>query len=91
MQYMGLGLYVFAEAIIFLPSSIIAEHYMPKAIPTAVILTLAVFGGLTLAVFVTKKDYSPLCPILTVGSLIALGVIAAARIVGFNLGRSPLS
>ncbi|MGH7173701.1 MAG: Bax inhibitor-1 family protein, partial [Gemmataceae bacterium] len=50
------------------------------------VLTLAVFGGLTLSVFVTKKDYSPLRPILAVGSLIALGVIVAACLVGFNLG-----
>jgi FtsH-binding integral membrane protein len=86
MQYMGLGLYVVAEAVIFLPLLIIAEHYMPKAIPTAAILTLAVFGGLTLSVFVTKKDYSSLRPILCVGSLIALGVIVAGIFLGFNLG-----
>jgi len=86
MQYVGLGLYVVAEAVIFLPLLIIAEHFVPKAIPTAAILTLAVFGGLTLSVFVTKKDYSPLRPILAVGSLIALGVIVAACLMGFNLG-----
>jgi uncharacterized protein len=85
-QYMGLGLYVVAEAVIFLPLLIIAEHYMPKAIPTAGILTLGVFGGLTLSVFVTKKDYSPLRPILCVGSLIALGVIVAGIILHFPLG-----
>ena len=86
MQYMGLGLYVVAEAVIFLPLLIIADRYMPKAIPTAGILTLAVFGGLTLSVFVTKKDYSPLRPILCVGSLIALGVIVAGVILHFPLG-----
>lgn len=86
MQYMGLGLYVVAEAVIFLPLLIIAENYMPQAIPTAAILTLAVFGGLTLSVFVTRKDYSPLRPILAVGSLIALGVIVAAVFLGFHLG-----
>ncbi len=86
MQYMGLGLYVVAEAVIFLPLLIIADRFMPQAIPTAGILTLGVFGGLTLAVFVTKKDYSPLRPILCVGSLIALGVIVAACLIGFNLG-----
>jgi FtsH-binding integral membrane protein len=86
MQYMGLGLYVVAEAVIFLPLLIIAERFMPKAIPTAGILTLGVFGGLTLSVFVTKKDYSPLRPILSVGSLIALGVIVAGIILGFPLG-----
>lgn len=86
MQYVGLGLYVVAEAVIFLPLLIIAEHIAPRAIPTAGILTLAVFGGLTLSVFVTKKDYSSLRPILCVGSLIALGVIVAGVLLGFNLG-----
>jgi FtsH-binding integral membrane protein len=86
-QYLGLGLYVVAEAVIFLPILVIAAHMVDKTvIPTAGILTLAVFGGLTLAVFVTKKDYSFLAPILTVGSLIALGVIVAGILVGFSLG-----
>jgi FtsH-binding integral membrane protein len=87
MQYAGLGLYVVAEAIIFLPLLIIATHFAgPSVIPTAGVLTLAVFGGLTLSVFVTKKDYSALRPVLTVGSLIALGVIVAGILFGFNLG-----
>jgi FtsH-binding integral membrane protein len=87
MQYVGLGLYVVAEAVIFLPLLIIANHMVDKTvIPTAGILTLAVFGGLTLSVFVTKKDYSFLRPILCVASLIALGVIVAAILIGFSLG-----
>jgi FtsH-binding integral membrane protein len=87
MQYLGLGLYVVAEAVIFLPLLIIATHFVDKTvIPTAGILTLAVFGGLTLAVFVTRKDYSFLSPILCVGSLIALGVIVAGILLGFSLG-----
>ncbi len=86
-QYLGLGLYVVAEAVIFLPLLIIASHFAgPSVIPTAGVLTLAVFGGLTLSVFVTKKDYSALRPVLTVGSLIALGVIVAGILFGFNLG-----
>jgi FtsH-binding integral membrane protein len=86
-QYMGLGLYVVAEAIIFLPLLIVATHFVDKSvIPTAGILTLAVFGGLTLAVFVTKKDYSFLRPILCVGALISLGVIVAGILLGFSLG-----
>src|SRR5262245_41210851 len=48
MQYLGLGLYVVIEALIFLPLLMIAERLSdPKVIPTAGILTLAVFGGLT--------------------------------------------
>jgi FtsH-binding integral membrane protein len=92
MQYLGLGLYVVAEAVIFLPILIVANMLANKTvIPTAAILTLAVFGGLTLSVFVTKKDYSFLRPILCVGSMIALGLIVAACLLpylglGFNLG-----
>jgi FtsH-binding integral membrane protein len=88
MQYVGLGLYVVAQAVIFLPLLIIATHFVDKTvIPTAGILTLAVFGGLTLSVFVTKKDYSFLRPILCVGSLIALGLIVASILLGgFSLG-----
>ena len=45
------------------------------------------FGGLrTLSVFVTKKDHSGLAPILTVGSMIAFGVIIAGVCFGFHLG-----
>jgi FtsH-binding integral membrane protein len=92
LQYLGLGLYVVAEAVIFLPLLVIASDFFPPkpgelgVIPIAGILTLAVFSGLTLAVFVTKKDYSPLRPILCVGSLIALGVIVAGVVCGFSLG-----
>ncbi len=87
MQYMGLGLYVVAWAVIFLPLLIVANHMIDKTvIPTAGILTLAVFGGLTLSVFVTRKDYSFLRPILCVASMIALGVIVAAIILPIHLG-----
>jgi FtsH-binding integral membrane protein len=87
LQYLGLGLYVVAEAVIFLPILLIATHYFDKnVIPTAGILTLAVFGGLTLSVFVTRKDYSFLAPVLSVGCLIALGLIVASILLGFSLG-----
>lgn len=76
-QYLGLGIYVVAEAIIFLP----LLHYAvfrfrdPSVVPMAGILTLAVFGGLTLSVFMTRKDFSYLGPILSIGSMLCLGVI----------------
>jgi FtsH-binding integral membrane protein len=86
LQYLGLGLYITAWAIMFMPLLILANHLDPKTIPTAGILTGAVFGGLTLSVFVTGKDYSFLAPILCVGSLIALGVMIAGMVIGFGLG-----
>ncbi len=87
MQYLGLGLYVVAEAVIFLPLLYLATRLTdPKVIPTAAIMTLGVFGGLTLAVFMTGKDYSFLRPILSVCTMGALGVIVAACLFGFSLG-----
>src|SRR5215469_13859870 len=58
LQYLGLGLYVVLEAVIFLPLLVMAVYYTgdKTIIPTAGILTLAVFGGLTASVFITKKD-----------------------------------
>jgi FtsH-binding integral membrane protein len=88
LQYVGLGLYVVAEAVIFLPLLLLAAYYSdsPHVIPTAGILTLATFGGLTITVFVTRKDFSFLAPILTVGSLIALGLIVVSIFIGFDPG-----
>lgn len=85
-QYMGLGLYVVAEAVIFLPLLYFAEIKSPGAIPQAAILTLGIFGGLSAAVLVTRKDFSALGPILTIGSFLALGLMIAGMIFGFNLG-----
>ncbi len=86
MQYAGLGLYVVAEGVIFLPLLYVAKTYYPSAIGSAGIMTGAVFAGLTAAVFFTGKDYSFLAPVLTIGSLLALGFIVAACIFGFHLG-----
>ena len=88
LQYLGLGLYIAVWAVMFLPLITIANLYpqFANVIPQAGIMTGAVFGGLTLAVFITRKDYSFLAPVLTVGSLIALGVIVCAIVFGFSLG-----
>lgn len=87
MQYLGLTLYVIIESVIFTPLLYIAAHYSsPEVIPTAGILTLGIFGGLTLIVFTTKKDFSFLGGILKVGFMVALGLIVCAVLFGFNLG-----
>jgi FtsH-binding integral membrane protein len=80
MQYAGLGLYVLFQAIIFMPILWMAANFFPDQhlIETAAILTLCVFAGLTAAVFVTRKDFSFLGPILSVAFFIMLGVIIAA-------------
>jgi FtsH-binding integral membrane protein len=87
MQYLGLGLYVVAQAIIILPLMFFAATiYGYGIIYQAGILTLAVFGGLTMAVFMTGKDFSFLRPILSIGFLLAIGLIFAGIIFGFSLG-----
>jgi uncharacterized protein len=52
----------------------------------AVVITLAIFIGLTATVFVTKKDFSFMRGALAIGSFAALGVILASMAFGFSLG-----
>jgi len=88
LQYLGLGLYVVAEAIIFLPLLYIAKLLSPNdpyLIPGAGIVTLAVFGGLTIAVFITGRDFSFLRTALSIGGCLALGIILASMLFGFSL------
>ncbi len=87
MQYVGLGLYVVAEAIIFVPILYIAQNFSaPNVISIAAILTGLLFVGLTAVVFITRKDFSFLSSILTIGGIVALGLIVCGAIFGFNLG-----
>lgn len=87
MQYMGLALYVVAESIIFVPLLYIAHIKAGGGvILEAGIITLGLFLGITAVVFLTRKDFSFLGPILTIGGFVALGFIAAGLIFGFSLG-----
>jgi FtsH-binding integral membrane protein len=88
MQYLGLGLYVVAQAVIFLPLLYVAAFASndPNLIPTAGILTLAIFGGLTVAVFLTGRDFSFLGSFLSIGAWLALGIIICSLLFGFSLG-----
>lgn len=88
LQYAGLGLYIAVEALFFLPLLLFVSQYLkePQLIAQAGVLTGAVFGGLTMSVFITRKDYSFLGPILCVAGFIALGVVIAAILFGFSLG-----
>lgn len=86
MQYAGLGLYVVAEAIIFVPIMLMATIYFEGIIMQAGIITLALFGGITAIAFLTKKDFSFLNSFLMIGGFVALGLIFASMIFGFQLG-----
>jgi FtsH-binding integral membrane protein len=84
LQYLGLALYVAAVGVVFLPLLYLAAFIVgdPKLIVNAGILTLAMFGGLTLSVFVTRSDFSFLRPILCVGFFVLFGAAIAFMFVG---------
>jgi FtsH-binding integral membrane protein len=88
LQYAGLTLYVVAQAIIFLPLMILAVLISndPTVVPAAGLITLLLFAGLTVVVFTTRVDFSFLRTILIIGGFVALGLIVASMIFGFQLG-----
>jgi FtsH-binding integral membrane protein len=87
-QYLAYGLYILAEAFIFVPLIYMAIAYTQSfdLLNQAAIVTLSLFTGLSAIVLVTKKDFSFLRSALTVGFFIALGLILAGTLFGFNLG-----
>jgi FtsH-binding integral membrane protein len=114
LQYAGLGLAVFAEAMLLQPllwvvmlkfgdhatqamlinslrhggsiDGAVMSGLAGKVILEAVVITLVIFIGLTITVFLTKKDFSFMRGILTICSFAALGVIIASIAFGFQLG-----
>jgi FtsH-binding integral membrane protein len=89
-QYLALLIYVIAEAFIFIPlifiSMMVAADGGLEILNQAAILTLSLFSGLSAVVLLTKKDFSFLKSILAIGFFIALGLIVAGVLFGFNLG-----
>lgn len=87
MQYVGLALYIVAEAIIFVPMMFIAASYGGgDVIAKAGIVTIGLFLGITSVVFLTRTDFSFLGPIIAIGGFVALGFIVASILFGFSLG-----
>ena len=87
-HYLALLIYVIAEAFIFIPLLLIALSMVDGVamLQQAAVMTIALFVGLSAVVFFTKKDFSFLKSILTIGFVIALGLIVAGTIFGFDLG-----
>lgn len=90
-QYVGLAIFVVAEALILQPILWkVALRFggagFASVLTQSIIITMAIFVGLTLTVFLTKKDFSFLRGALVVASFAALGVIIASIAFGFSLG-----
>jgi len=88
MQYMGLVLFTLAESVIFLPLLFIAAIRSNgyDTILQAGFVTGGLFLGLTAVVFLSRKDFSFLGPILAIGGFVALGFIVSGIFFGFGLG-----
>src|SRR3954462_9545805 len=92
-QYAGLATYVFAFSVVLCPLLWIANQFAFKMgggtyspITVAAIATLAVFGVLTAIVFISRKDFSFLGPILGISSLFIFGAIVLGAFGLLNLG-----
>jgi FtsH-binding integral membrane protein len=90
-HHAALFLYVVAEAFIFVPLIFIAmqvsDTQETSVLTQAAIMTLALFGGLSAIVLITKKDFSFLKSIIAIGGFLAIGLIVAGTLFGgFNLG-----
>ncbi len=85
-QYAALGGFVLAEAIIFVPLLYMAEQVAPGAIPSAGLVTMAGFAGLTGIAFWTRKDFSFLGGVLRWAFMMAMVAIVASLIFGTSLG-----
>ena len=88
MQYLALGGFVVAEAIIFVPMLFIAMYYSgdPGIISKAAWVTVLGFAGLTAVAFYSRKDFTFLGSVLRWAFVVALVAIVAAVLFGFELG-----
>jgi uncharacterized protein len=86
MQYAALFGYVLLEALLFCPMLFFAAVIAPSAIGIAALVTLAGFVALTAIVFTTRKDFSFLGAVLRWGALVAMLMIAAGAVFGFDMG-----
>ncbi len=87
-QYMGLGLFVVAEAIIFMPLIYMALMRAPdgQLLQNAAIVTGALVAGLTFTAFSTKINFSFMGRFLMIGGFVAMGLILASIMFGFSMG-----
>jgi FtsH-binding integral membrane protein len=90
-QYLGLGLYVVLEAIIFVPLIVmvaIKTNGNPgEILIPACAVTAALVVGLTVAVFTMGIDFSFLRVAIVIGSICALGIILVSIFTNSNLGN----
>lgn len=86
MQYVGLGLYITALGLYFLPLLYIASFKYPGVITHAFFVTAALVAGITFTAFTTKVNFSFLGKFLRIGMFVLIGVALSGFLFGFSLG-----
>ncbi len=86
MQYFAYGVYVVAEALIFVPLLYLANAKAPGTIDSAVLVTGLGAGGLMIVAHRTRKDFSFLRGILMWGGILAIIAMIGGAVFGFQLG-----
>jgi hypothetical protein len=86
-QYAGLGLYVVAQAAIFLPLMYLAVYLVgdPSIPITAGLITLMTFAGLTAFVFTTRVDLASWGKYLALAVLVAIGLIVCGILFNISM------
>jgi len=81
-KYLGLALYTAIEAVFLLPILYVATtRYGMGIVNQAAVLTLVTFGGLTLTVVLTKKDFSFLGYGLYLAAWLLFGIVIVAIVM----------
>src|SRR5215510_2777829 len=99
LQLLGLGVFVAAESMLLQPllwtlilrfgnhamfrEGVLLSGQAASILMQSIVITLTIFVGLTLTVFLTRKDFSFLRGILSISSFAILGVILASMLFGF--------
>jgi FtsH-binding integral membrane protein len=86
LQYLALGGFVIAQAILFVPMLAMAITVQPGIVESAAGVTLLGTVGLTAVALITRKDFSFLRGMLVWGGILALVGIVASVLFGFELG-----
>ncbi len=86
LQYLGLGLFVVLQSLFMCPMLLVADLKAPGAIAASGVITLTTFTGLTMLVFLVKRDFTFLGRALSVAGFAAFGLILCSILFGFSLG-----
>ena len=87
MQYVEMGVTVLLQALIFIPLTVYAVLFSDASVlPTAIYMTLGVFGAMTAIVAYSGKNFSFMGPFLGIIGIAALIAIVGSILFSVTLG-----